>query len=248
MKTLNPSLKHQALIGLLLGVWAFLFAFFARPFEHGYMDLKVWIRVSVGFSLLTTLSYGLMSVVQKYIFQKLGRWTILLEVVMYFLFFLIYTITTYLYYRGPIIRGIYDFPEFFVEIILNIILIVSPILYFARSFSLRLIPKEKEESEITIKGENQLDILKIAPTELICISNAQNYVEIFYLEDQELKSKLMRSSLKQMQSNLPFLVQVHRSHLINPRHLKSWKDSSTISLTKMELPVSKKYKEQLLNL
>ena len=90
--------------------------------------------------------------------------------------------------------------------------------------------------------------MKIKQADLIAISNSQNYVEIFYLEHEELKSKLIRSSLKKLQSDFDFLLQIHRSHLINPTHFKSWKDSSTIVLTQMELPVSKNYKEQVLAL
>ncbi|MEM6803950.1 MAG: LytTR family DNA-binding domain-containing protein, partial [Bacteroidota bacterium] len=80
------------------------------------------------------------------------------------------------------------------------------------------------------------------------ISNAQNYVEIFYLEANELKTKLIRSSLKKILADADFLIQIHRSHLINPTHFKSWKDSQTIYLGQIELPVSKSYKDKLKSL
>ncbi|MEM1336183.1 MAG: LytTR family transcriptional regulator DNA-binding domain-containing protein [Bacteroidota bacterium] len=51
-----------------------------------------------------------------------------------------------------------------------------------------------------------------------------------------------------MRSDFDFLIQVHRSHLINPTHFKSWKDANSIVLTQMELPISKNYKSQLLRL
>ena len=83
---------------------------------------------------------------------------------------------------------------------------------------------------------------------MVCISNAQNYVEIFYVENGKLASKLIRSSLKKVQEDFSFLVQIHRSHLINPIHFKSWRNQNTIVLTQIELPVSKSYKEVLLAL
>lgn len=79
-------------------------------------------------------------------------------------------------------------------------------------------------------------------------SNAQNYIEIFYTDNGQLKSKLIRYSLKKIQEDFDFLVQIHRSHLINPSHFKYWKNPNTIFLTQIELPVSKNYKEQLLSL
>lgn len=246
MNTLNPSLKHHTAIGALLCVWSFLFSFFSRPFEHGTMDLERWIEVSVGFSLIAFLSYVIVSWVQKLLFKKLGKWNLGFEIGVYFLFYAVYTIVTYYYYRSPIITGFYNFSEFFTEIILNIIIIFSPIIVIARYFSLKLIPQKEEH--ITIKGENKRDILKIKQSELICISNAQNYVEIFYLENEELKTKLIRNSLKKIQYEFDFLIQIHRSHLINPTHFKSWVDANTIALTQIELPVSKSYKNRLLTL
>lgn len=138
------------------------------------------------------------------------------------------------------------FLDFFTEIILNITLIITPIIFLLRRYTIKLIPQKEEY--ITFKGDNKLDFLKIKKNELICISNSQNYVEIFFLENEQLKTKLIRSSLKKIQYEFDFLIQIHRSHLINPSHFKSWKDSTNILLTQVELPVSKNYKNRLLTL
>uniref|UniRef100_UPI0028A2AC8F LytTR family DNA-binding domain-containing protein n=1 Tax=Empedobacter brevis TaxID=247 RepID=UPI0028A2AC8F len=128
------------------------------------------------------------------------------------------------------------------------------IFLLARRYSVKLIPSKTETAtisndDIIIRGENKLDILKINRNDLVCISNSQNYVEIFYTDEHHhLKTKLIRSTLKKVQEDVDFLIQIHRSHLINPTHFKAWKNQNTILLTQMELPVSKKYKEQLLSL
>ncbi|WP_420573516.1 LytTR family transcriptional regulator DNA-binding domain-containing protein [Kordia sp.] len=246
MKQLNPSIKHHILIGLFISVWIFLFAFFIRPFEHGRMDLQVWIKVSVGFSLIAFLCYGIISFLQKIIYETVTKWSIGLEILTLFVFYIIYAITTYLYYKSSIIKGVYGFPKFVTEIILISSLIITPIIILVRTYAIKLIPAK--DDSITIKGENKLDILKIKQSDLIGVSNSQNYVEIFYLDSGKLKSKLIRSSLKKIHTNFDFLIQIHRSHLINPTHFKSWKDSSTILLTQMEFPVSKNYKEHVLAL
>lgn len=244
--TLNPKVEHHIIIAFLLALWAFIFGFFARPFEHGNMDLGIWIRVSIGFSLATFLAYILVAFYQKIIYNRLSKWNIYLEISIYFVFYFVYTIITYFYYKSSLVRGFYDFPRFFTEIILNITLIITPIIFLLRRYTIKLIPQKEEY--ITFKGDNKLDFLKIKKDELICISNSQNYVEIFFLENEQLKTKLIRSSLKKIQYEFDFLIQVHRSHLINPSHFKSWKDSATILLTQVELPVSKSYKNRLLAL
>lgn len=243
---LNPSIKHHLIIGALLAAWSFMFTLFTRSFEHGEMDLKRWIEVGVGFSLIAFFAYAIISWVQKSVYHKISKWTVLLEIFMYILFYAIYTICTYYYYRSPIITGFYNFQEFFIKIIFNIIIIFSPLIFLARRYAIKLIPIKEEY--IIMKGDNKLDFLKIKKSELICISSSQNYVEIFFLEHDLLKTKLIRSSLKKIQYDFDFLIQVHRSHLINPSHFRSWKDSNTISLTQVELPVSKNYKNRLLAL
>lgn len=253
---LNPSIKHHLLIGAFISGWAFMFTFFARPFEHGSMDLRRWLQVSAGFSFTAFFAYAVITYAQRALFRKLARWTILQEIGMYVLYYTIYAIVTYYYYRSPIITGYYDFPTFFQKIILNIMLIYTPIIIAARYYSLRKITKEEnqpgkkepEDEEIIIRGNNKLDFLKIKVSELVCVSNTQNYVEIFYLDNDELNTKLIRNSLKKMQEDFSFLVQVHRSHLINPQHLKTWKDAHTILLTQKELPVSRKYKNEIISL
>ncbi len=144
--------------------------------------------------------------------------------------------------------GDYTFWEFCTKIIFKSALILIPIIIIimARRYSIKLIPIK--EDTIIIKGDYKLDILRIRKSELIGVSNAQNYVEIFFINNNELTSKLIRSSLKKILVDLDFLVQTHRSHLINPSHFKSWKNQNTISLTFMEFPVSKNYKESLFSL
>ncbi|MBW1295387.1 LytTR family DNA-binding domain-containing protein [Aquimarina litoralis] len=242
----NPSIKHHAIIGLLTGIWGFVFGFFVRPFEHGKMDTNKWIVVSVGFSIAITLSYIIISFFQKIIYQKLSSWNRKLEVSFYILFYLLYTFITYLYYLSDIVDGFYNLYEFVTKIILVITLILTPIIFLARRYILKLIPSEEEF--MILKGDNKKDFLKIKKEELICISNSQNYVEIFFMENEQLNTKLIRSSLKKIQLEFDFLIQIHRSHLINPSHFRSWKDSNTVVLTQVELPVSKSYKNQLLGL
>ncbi|MDY8136461.1 LytTR family DNA-binding domain-containing protein [Aquimarina sp. 2201CG5-10] len=243
---LNPSITLHSIIGLLTGLWGFLFGYFVRPFEHGTMDLYKWIVVSTGFSIAIMISYILVSFCQKIVYQKWSKWNYSLEVGVYVFFYIVYTTITYPYYKSDIVKGFYSLYEFLTKIILILSLILTPIIFLARRYSIKLIPQKEEH--IIIRGNNKMDFLKIKQEELICVSNSQNYVEIFFVENEQLKTKLIRSSLKKIQHEFDFLIQIHRSHLINPSHFKSWKDSTTILLTQVELPVSKNYKNRLLSL
>ncbi|MDX6191486.1 LytTR family DNA-binding domain-containing protein [Flavobacterium sp. Fl-318] len=243
MKELNPKIKYHLIVGLLIALWIFIFAFIIKPFDDGTLNFRLWLLISFGFSLLAFLCYAVLAVLQKIVYRKSAKWNIGLEIASIIFFYLIYLIGIFAYYKSPILNGGYGFTAFFSIIFLKVALILTPVLILARRYLIKLIPIK--EDILIIKGENKLDILKIRKADLVCISNAQNYVEIFYIENAKLHSKLIRSSLKKVQEDFAFLVQIHRSHLINPSHFKSWKDQNTIVLTQIELPVSKNYKETL---
>ncbi len=246
MKRLNPSIKHHLLIGIFLSIWLFIFAFFIRPFDDGTISFKMWAIISIGFSVIAFLCYGIIAILQKRVYDKLLKWNIGLEVISILFFQLLFWVGTYCFYKSPVLNGGYDFFKFLKVIILKSALISTPIIILARIYIVSLIPIK--EDTIIIRGENKLDILKIKKSDVICVSNSQNYVEIFFLDGSELKVKLIRSTLKKVQNSFDFLIQIHRSHLINPSHFKAWKNADTIYLTQIELPVSKNYRERLLSL
>jgi hypothetical protein len=253
MKTINPSIQHHLLIGIFISVWLFIFAFFIRPFDDGTISFKAWIFISIGFSLIAFLCYGLVAVIQKSIYERVSKWNIGFEIVAVLCFHLLFLVSTFLYYKSPVLNGGYDFLSFLKKIILKSALISTPLIVLARIYVTKLISEKaetvvSEDENVIIRGENKLDILKIKASDLVCVSNAQNYVEIFFVEDNQLKSKLIRSTLKKVQNDFGFLVQIHRSHLINPCHFKAWKNKQTISVTQMDLPISKNYKDAILSL
>ncbi len=244
MNKLNPSINHHLIIGVFISIWIFLFAYFIRPFDNGTLNFN-WTKTSISFSIIAFISYSLITIFQSLIYKKNLKWNFGFELLVLFLFHVVYLIISYIYYKSPIHNGIYNFFEFLNFIILKSALITTPILFLARIYLIKFIPIKHDK--ITIKGKNRLDILNINKSDLICVTNSQNYVEIFFLRNDQLTSKLIRSSLKVVQENLDFLIQVHRSHLINPMHFQSWKNRNTIYLTQMEISVSKKYKDNILN-
>lgn len=245
MKKINTSIPHHLLIGIFISLWLFIFAYFIRPFDDGTISKIQWILISTGFSCIAFLCYGLVAIIQKSIYQKTARWNSAFELLVLLLFHGLFLVMTYWYYKSPILNGGFGFLEFLQVIILKSALISTPIIVLARIYAITLIPVEDEN--IIIRGENRLDILKIRKEDLVCVSNSQNYVEIFYMEGHQVKTKLIRSTLKKVQKDFDFLVQIHRSHLINPAHFKAWKNQDTLFLTQMELPVSKNYKTNLLS-
>jgi hypothetical protein len=231
MKELNPSIKYHLVVGLLIALWIFAFAFIIKPFDDGTLDFRSWFFISFGFSVLAFLCYSVLAVLQNGIYKKISKWSLSLEIGSIVFFFLIYLFGIYSFYKSPILKGGYNFLEFFSIIFIKVALILTPVIILARRYLIKLIPMK--EDVLIFTGENKLDILKIKKADLVCISNAQNYVEIFYIENGKLHSKLLRTSLKRILEDFTFLVQIHRSHLINLIHFKSWRNSNTVILTQI---------------
>ena len=103
----------------------------------------------------------------------------------------------------------------------------------------------EKDQKVLLTGANRSDKLQVDPKRIVCLSSAQNYVEIHYLEQGVLQKKLLRTTLKTISAELPNLIQVHRSHLINPIHFTKWKDNSNVQLEGIVIPVSKNYRESL---
>ena len=175
----------------------------------------------------------------------MSKQSIYFEILIIILFNILVLIGSYIYYKSSIVNGDYSFIKFTLEIYYPIFFILLPVIIFARWFISRKILHPNSE-KIILTGDNKLDILQIQIGDLICISSADNYVTVAYLINDLLSKKLLRTTLKNIESQLPQLVKAHRSHLINPMHFKEWKNANTLLLTQIEVPVSKNYKKDIL--
>jgi len=240
----SPSIKQHFLIGIFLCLWIILFTNFLRPFEHGTMTTRTWIFASLSFGLSALISYMCFVFFQRKIIDHYRVFDLKYILIGLLLYFIIYSLISYALYRSPLLSGFYSFPEFLGKIIIKIAIVLTPVLLLIQQYSHKLFSKN-EERDVIIKGENKIDILRLKQSQIISVSNAQNYVEISYLKDEKINKKIIRASLKNILEEHKFLIQVHRSHLINPDQITSWSDSKTLLLKDVEIPVSKNFRINL---
>jgi len=242
---LNTSFKHHTILASVISLWLVVFLIFIAPFDTSDLNMVNRLRILPIYGVLSFGVYLLLIPVQNYFFKRYETWNWSLELFFILIYDIILLFFSYSYYKTDIVNGLYDFKIFSLKVYLPICLILFPILFLLR----RYINKRttgKRSTLITLKGDNKLDILRISPEDLICISSADNYVEVSYLIRGELQKKLLRHTLKGIQNDVPNLIKIHRSYLINPTHFKEWNGSNSIILTEMEVPVSKNYRATLL--
>lgn len=79
-------------------------------------------------------------------------------------------------------------------------------------------PIAQTSRPILLKGENQNEELNLKTNELLYITAANNYVEIFYKKGESVEKTLMRSTLKKMETQLaehPHFFRCHKTFIVN---------------------------------
>ncbi len=71
---------------------------------------------------------------------------------------------------------------------------------------------------VILEGENQNEQLRLQPSHIAYIAAADNYVRVFYRENEQVKNLMLRATMKKMEDALldhPFLFRCHRTFLVN---------------------------------
>jgi hypothetical protein len=244
MSLLKSSYTHHFIVAFAIAVWLSIFLILIAPIDIAELPMKVRLEIMPFYGLISFIGYVLLIPFQNWAYKKMSKQSIYFEILIIVLYNILVLLGSYLYYKSSIVNGNHSFIKFTFEIYYPIFFILLPIIIFARWFISRKIVHQNS-TKIILTGDNKLDILQIAAEDLICVSSADNYVTVAYLINDVLSKKLLRTTLKNIQSQLPQLVKVHRSHLINPIHFKEWKDTNTLLLTQIEVPVSKNYKKEI---
>ncbi|MEP0264302.1 LytTR family DNA-binding domain-containing protein [Dokdonia sp.] len=244
---LHTSYKYHVIIAGIISLWLVSFLVLIAPFDASDLSFIIRLQILPFYGVISFIGYMVLIPIQNKVFTTMNRWTLISEIIFISTFNILVLIGSYGYYKTGIINGDYSFSKFSLEVFTPIFFILLPILIFLRWFLNRKAPT-KPVTKITLTGENKLDILQIYITDLISVSSADNYIEVSYLKDNLLQKKLLRNTLKNIHEETPSLLKVHRSHLINPIHFKEWKSTSLLGLTHVEVPVSKNYKQAVLDL
>jgi DNA-binding LytR/AlgR family response regulator len=107
---------------------------------------------------------------------------------------------------------------------------------------------------LVLMAENEKDKLDLNPNNLFYIESSDNYSTVIFLnDDHKVSKKLLRGSLKRIESQItfPFIVRCHRSYIVNLKqinHIKGNAQGYRIEF-KSELndaiPVSRSYSKAL---
>ncbi|MDX1911085.1 MAG: LytTR family DNA-binding domain-containing protein [Saprospiraceae bacterium] len=79
-------------------------------------------------------------------------------------------------------------------------------------------PPPESDILVTLVGENQDENLTLPVSKLVYLAAQDNYVQVFFLENQTLKHRLLRATLRKMEESLaghPAFFRCHRTYIVN---------------------------------
>ena len=239
------------------GILAFIIIVL-EPFDTNQFESNYRYLLLAGFGVILTIIYITHSALEKWYFHVFNvAWSRKHELGSVVLYVLTSGTILFLYNYLVVNQTSYVFERhlwYYAHIVLPMSpLIIIPFLWLRNRFGEMQVPLGKNLVEI--KGELNDERLFLKKTNLLYIKAEQNYIRVCYLdENTRFASTLLRSTLSNSHGQAPFLVQCHKSYLINPIRVKevtgnSQKARIVFSDTLDAIPLSKsfykKVKEEL---
>lgn len=274
MKNIGQSFKEEMARLFILSFAVFLFILFFQPFPLGMLDYNNRLLYVTGFGTIYFLLSWLVFILIPF---SLPQWFNISEwesgpPLILILFLLSITTTAFAFYirfvgRVPISLYI----TFKMVLVCLLPLIVMKLLYRIKSrestivelqiqnklLIAKLVEDEKsaDEKEVEVISENKSEKLRLKINNILLIKSADNYIEIYHLENNLIDTKLIRNTLKNIESQLAIhkqFIRCHRTRIVNIMFIeKLQRDFSGyyLKMNKLDekVPVSRQFLFQLKN-
>ncbi|MBU8893013.1 MAG: LytTR family transcriptional regulator [Bacteroidales bacterium] len=256
----------------MISFGVFLFILFFQPFPLEMLDYDSRLLFVTGFGAITFLLACLVFILLPLSIPKwfnINEWESDPPIILSILFMV--TMATsyafYIRYVGLVLLTLYVMFKIVLVCLLPLIILI--ILYKNRALE-RIIgilqeqnkyyfskigeyEKIGEDEEIDITSNNKSDKLTLKYKNIISIKSADNYTEIYYLENDSVEKKLIRNTLKNIESQLAdqrSFIRCHRTRIVNILHIdKPVRSYSGYSLKmnylEERVPVSRQYLMQV---
>lgn len=258
----NLKVNTRSISSVSLGI--FLFLLFFQPFEVQNPDFNNRLIILATFGAITLVLLSIFRLVIPSIFITAfseERWTILKEIIIDLLFVICNSVA-FAFFARYVGRIPMTFPIVINIVIISItaaaVVVITNQFYLLKKKVQRLetspqdtTPNEPVEipKEIEFESENKTEYFTLFLEQLILIKSANNYIEIIYKQNDEIRKKLIRSTMKSTENLLqkyPEIIRCHRSCMVNKNYIKKvsrGSDGLTLNLFDypQEIPVSRQY-------
>ena len=266
----SPVLK--IIISIVFGFFVFMFLNFFQPFGISEVIGNKFFY-TLGFGFITTFTMLLNYLILPFLFKRFfdcDRWTVGKEI--FFVFWNITLITLGNWFYNSIVgSGFIKQHNFFQFLLITMSVGIFSVILLVLLTERRLYKTNSEASEkysqqilsyaqtskdnTRIKISQKKDNLEIGLDQLLCISSKGNYSNVYFLEEDILKTKMFRISLSMLEKQLAGfenILRCHRSHIVNAQNINNISGNARsycIHINKLDfhIPVSRNFPKQVLD-
>ncbi len=273
---LEQRQSRKVVVALAFGMFVFAFLFFFRPFGLYALQQDELVKITTHFGIICTASLLFNFFVLPQFIPVLTddlNWNVSKEIsntlwniltiaavnTLYSSFYLGsgFSATRLLFYISSTL-AISILPVSIHVLIKNMILLKRN-LKEAQHISEGMHHKKRltatPDATLTINSENKNEKFTIPAGDLLYISSADNYIEIFYVENGSIKSKLIRATLKSARDDLRSFTAFYRCHrgwIVNLDQVESITGNAQgyrliLNHTDVTIPVSRNLNVEITN-
>jgi hypothetical protein len=261
-------LKDESLRLFFISFGVFLFILFFQPFPLESLDYNNRLLYVTGFGGISFLLQFLILVLIPLLFPDRLKRTEHENFSAYVLGFIFITVTGvafafYIRYVGNTILTLYVLFKIFLVCLFPLIILM---ILHKNKFLVQIIEvlneknklylsklgeyeKITDEEEIEISSTNKSEQLILKYKHIISVKSADNYIDVTFFKNNEVESKLLRSTLKNIETQLAdrsYFIKCHRTAIVNVMYVEKIVRSSggyslKMSCFEENIPISRQY-------
>ena len=243
----SGSWQHKLLVCFCIGLFIFLFLFTFRPFGLDDEPMPRILYATLIYGAITFVISSALQILVPYAFAGFfeeSRWTVAKEVG-YFALSVFFVALANIYATHIMYNRNFSMAFFKSMFLITTLVAVFPFTGLVLFKQIRLLKKYKAEASalqqkievpelipssqvvaetISIQAENEKESLTLSPHDLLYISAADNYIRVYFQQNQEIKSQMLRGTLKKLEEILALHTQLyrcHRTYIVNLHKVKS---------------------------
>ena len=269
-----PIFGRSWKIILSIGLFISFFLVSFEPFGLSSFQYKYRLYFEIGYGVVTSLTLFVHHFGFPVLFKKefdASKWTVIKQIgwqiwVLFSIGFANFLYSSFFFHFPNALKAFffYQFYTLSVGIIPVVVITVwnqnrllARNLKITNDYNKGFVAKTNnlaEEEKVCLTGENNKDKLDVYVSDLIYITSAGNYIQVFYHKENTLKTVLLRSTLKQVEDQLRdnhVLIKCHRAFLVNRNKVVRVKGNSQglkliLEGTDEEIPVSRNLSKDLM--
>jgi len=261
---------------LSVGLFISFFMVFFEPFGLSSLQYKYHLYFEMGYGVVTIFTLLILQLLFPLLFRKKfspSKWTVMKQIiwqigVLFSIGLANFMYSSILFHFSNNLNAFlhYQFYTLAVGVIPIVVITVTvqnrllaENLKIANEYNNSFVVKTKDsigEEKVCLMAENSKDKLEVDSSDLIYITSIGNYIQAFYLKEKELKSILLRNTLKQTEDQLKdnhAMIKCHRAFIINKNKIVRVKGNSqglrlVLDGTDEEIPVSRNLSKSLMDI